>query len=81
MDGREHLLEVKVALSVPEALDVINEHEIEKTVRFSVYWYIFLYLNYYYLNFVVLWYCSIEILRLARLDHFLSYINIVKLYS
>ena len=37
MDGREHLLEVKVALSVPEALDVINEHEIEETVRFSVY--------------------------------------------
>ena len=37
MEGSEHPLEVKVALSVPEALEIINEHEIEKTVRFSVY--------------------------------------------
>ena len=37
MEGSEHPLEVKVALSVPEALEIINEHEIEKPVRFNVY--------------------------------------------
>ena len=37
MEGSEHPLEVKVALSVPEALEIISEHEIGKTVRFSVY--------------------------------------------
>ena len=37
MEGSEHPLEVKVALSLPEALEIINEHEIEKPVRFNVY--------------------------------------------
>ena len=37
MEGSEHPLEVKVALSVPEALEIISEHEIGKTVRFGVY--------------------------------------------
>ena len=35
MEGSEHPLEVKVALSVPEALEIISEHEIGKTVRFT----------------------------------------------
>ena len=36
-ERREHPFEVKVALPVPEALEIIKEHEIEKTVIFSVY--------------------------------------------
>ena len=37
MEKSEHPFKVKVALSVPESLETIKEHEIEKTVRFSVY--------------------------------------------
>ena len=37
IEKSEHSFKVKVALSVPEALEIIKEHEIEKTVRFSVY--------------------------------------------
>ena len=37
IERREHPFEVKVALPAPGALEIIKEHEIEKTVRFSVY--------------------------------------------
>ena len=34
---KESTFEVKIALSVQEAMDIIKQHEIENTVRFSIY--------------------------------------------
>ena len=34
---KESTFKVKIALSVQEAMDIIKQHEIENTVRFSIY--------------------------------------------